>query len=101
MYVGVVEGLVVGCEVKVGELEGDDEIVGEFEGAWLIVGCAVGVDVLGDIVGLLVDGIFDDDNVGCGDEVVVVAEGSCSLVGSIMSSNSINVSKSSLSLSIT
>jgi len=35
----------------VGELEGDEEIVGELEGAWLIVGCSVGVDVLGDIVG--------------------------------------------------
>ena len=51
MYVGEVEGLDVGCEVVVGEFEGDDEIVGDVEGAWLIVGCAVGVDEVGDIVG--------------------------------------------------
>lgn len=36
----------------VGEFEGDEEIVGELDGEWLIVGWCVGVDVLGDIVGL-------------------------------------------------
>ena len=49
--VGDVEGLDVGREEKVGEFEGDEEMVGDDEGMWLIVGWCVGDDVLGEIEG--------------------------------------------------
>lgn len=52
MFVGKDEGSDVGWKEMVGEFEGDEEIVGDVEGEWLIVGWCVGVDVLGDIVGL-------------------------------------------------